>query len=348
LQIFLPRFSPKGTTVLRGGAWRGGAEGCKSGNRLKSGGYGRYNNWGFRAAMSHTGGRAPREAKLDLGDGQKMEFVYIKPGTFVMGGECTKDGRFECVEVPKHKVTITKGFYMGKYEVTQEQYKAVTGLNPSKGGKDPKCPADNISESDALAFCRGAAIKTERDVRLPTEAEWEYACRAGSTTKWFFGDTPARLGDYAWYKDNDGGSSHPVGQKKPNPWGLYDICGNVVERVSDRYAKDYYKKSPEKDPTGPIQARSAQLEYKVNAPRAGKYSVTAKVVTVNYNQHMFVSANGKEGEVKMPMPYTCGKWQECKPVTLTLKKGENTLYVSRSNPPQYGMAVKSFALKPVR
>ncbi|MHC4253702.1 MAG: hypothetical protein ACYS9X_31695, partial [Planctomycetota bacterium] len=80
LQIFLPRFSPKGTTVLRGGAWRGGAEGCKSGNRLKSGGYGRYNNWGFRAAMSHTGGRAAREATLDLGDGLKMEFVYIKPG----------------------------------------------------------------------------------------------------------------------------------------------------------------------------------------------------------------------------------------------------------------------------
>jgi formylglycine-generating enzyme required for sulfatase activity len=348
LQLFLGRFSPQGVTILRGGAWRGGAEGCKSGARLKSSGYGKYNNWGFRAAMSHKGGRAAPEVSLDLGDGLKMEFVYIKPGSFIMGGENAQDSKWGGVEVPKHKVTITKGFYMGKYEVTQEQFKAITGMNPSKGGKDPKCPADNISEDDALSFCRGVAVKTGQDVRLPTEAEWEYSCRAGSTTAYFFGDTPARLGEYAWYKDNDGGSSHPVGMKKPNPWGLYDILGNVVERVSDRYAKDYYKKSPEKNPTGPIMARKAQLEYKVNVPRAGEYEVTAKVVTVNYSQNMFLSVNGSKEEEKLMMPYTCGKWMDSDPVTVTLKAGENTLAFSRDNPPQYGMAVKSFTLKPGR
>ena len=348
LQIFLPRFARQGQTILRGGAWRGDANGCASGARLLSGGYGRYNNWGLRAAVSHTGNRAPRELTLDLGDGVKMEFVYIKPGSFVMGGESTKDGRFQCVEVPKHKVTITEGFYLGKYEVTQAQYQAIMGSNPSRATKAPNCPVDNVSEADALKFCDDLAHKTGRDARLPTEAEWEYACRAGSSTKWFFGDDPSRLGDYAWFKDNDGGKSHPVGQKKPNPWGLYDICGNVCERIADTYARDYYKKSPKKDPTGPSQGTKSRFEYKITVPRSGAYSLTARVVTANYGQQLIVSANGAESEIIMKMPFTVGKWQDCEPVTLTLKKGENTLRFSRSNPPQYGVAVKSFALKPAR
>ena len=348
LQIFLPRFARQGQTILRGGAWRGDANGCASGARLLSGGYGRYNNWGLRAAVSHTGNRAPRELTLDLGDGVKMEFVYIKPGSFVMGGESTKDGRFQCVEVPKHKVTITKGFYLGKYEVTQAQYQAIMGSNPSRATKAPNCPVDNVSEADALKFCDDLAHKTGRDARLPTEAAWEYACRAGSSTKWFFGDDPSRLGDYAWFKDNDGGKSHPVGQKKPNPWGLYDICGNVCERIADTYARDYYKKSPKKDPTGPSQGTKSRFEYKVTVPRSGKYSLTARVVTANYNQQLVVSANDDEPEITMEMPFTVGKWQTSGPITLTLKKGENALRFLRRNPPQYGLAIKSFALKPVR
>ncbi len=105
LQIFLPRFFPEGQTVLRGGTWKGDADACTSGKRLLSGGYGKYENWGLRAAVSHTGSSAPSELTLDLGDGVTMELVYIKPGTFVMGGESTTDGRFQCVEVPKHEVT---------------------------------------------------------------------------------------------------------------------------------------------------------------------------------------------------------------------------------------------------
>jgi len=348
LQVFLPRFSMKGVTVLRGGTWKGDADGCTSGRRLKSGGYGRYENWGFRAAVTHASNRALRELTLDLGGGVKMEFVYIKPGVFVMGGESKTDGRFNCVEVPKHVVTITTGFYLGKYEVTQAQYQAIMGSNPSQSTKAPNCPVDRVSWAEALKFCADLAHKSGRDVRLPTEAEWEYASRAGKDTKWFFGDDPAKIGEYAWFKGNAGGKSHPVGKKKPNPWGLYDIYGNVCERIADTYAKDYYAKSPKADPVGPIQSRKSRMEYKINAPKAGKYSMTAKVVTANYDQQIIVSANGAEPEVIMTMPFTVGKWQDSKPVTLTLKKGANTLYVSRSKPPQKGVAIKSFALKPVR
>jgi formylglycine-generating enzyme required for sulfatase activity len=290
----------------------------------------------------------PPELTLDLGDGVKMEMMYIKPGKFIMGGESTKDGRFECIELPKHEVTLTKGFYLGKYEVTQAQFQAIMGSNPSRSTKAPDCPVDNVSFSDAAKFCADVAIKTKRAVRLPTEAEWEYASRGGKSTRWFFGDDPSKIGEYAWFKDNAGGKSHPVGKKKPNPFGLYDIYGNVNERVSDTYHKDYYKKSPKVDPVGPIQARKSQIEYKIEAPKAGKYSLTAKVCTANYDQSIFVSANGADSEVTMAMPFTVGKWQDSKPITLTLKEGENTLHFSRGNPPQKGVAVKSFTLKPVQ
>ena len=347
LQVFLPRFSRKGVTVLRGGTWKGDADACTSGRRLKSGGYGRYNNWGFRAAMTPSGGKPPRELKLDLGDGVTMEFVYIKPGTFIMGGSNTKDSKWHGVEVPKHEVTLTKGYYMGKYEVTQAQFQKIMGSNPSKASKDPNCPADTISEGDAVAFCNKLAEKTGKMTRLPSEAEWEYACRAGTTTKYFFGDTPAKLGEYAWYDKNDGGSSHPVGQKKPNAWGLYDILGNVCERVSDKYAKDYYAKSPKKDPTGPSQGTKSRLEYLVSVPRAGKYALTARVVTPKHGQRINISANDSGSAIVMEMPFTVGDWQDAKPVTLALKAGENTLRFWRDNPPQSGLAIKSFTLKPL-
>jgi formylglycine-generating enzyme required for sulfatase activity len=347
MQIVLPRFARSGVTILRGGAWRDEAGRTKSGARLLSGGYGAYNNWGFRAAMTPAVKDPPSNMTLDLGSGVTMEFVYIKPGSFVMGGESTKDGKYECVEVPQHEVTLTKGFYLAKYEVTQAQYQLVTGGNPSTAAKDPNCPADTIHAGSAVEFCAKLSEKTRQSVRLPTEAEWEYACRAGSKTAWFFGDEPSKLGDYAWYKDNDGGKSHPVGQKKPNPWGLYDMYGNVCERVADTYASDYYKNSPKEDPVGAARTRYSIFEYTINAPKAGTYALTALVVANNYNQTLTVSANDG-AEVSMALPFTCGKWQECEPVKLTLKEGENVLHFSRINPPQAGIAVKSFTLKPVK
>jgi formylglycine-generating enzyme required for sulfatase activity len=347
LQIFLPRFSPQGQTIMRGGTWKGNPGACMSGKRMLSGGYGRYENWGLRAAITPSEGKkTTKELKLDLGDGVTMEFVYVKPGKFVMGGESEKDGRFECVEVPKHKVQLTKGFYLGKHEVTQAQYQAIMGSNPSRSTKAPDCPVDTVSEADALKFCVTLTERTGADARLPTEAEWEYASRAGRDTKWFFGNDPSKIGEYAWFKDNAGAKSHPVGQKKPNPWGFYDIYGNVCERISDKYARNYYSISPKTDPTGPSQGTKSRFEYKVTAPRSGKYSLEARVVTANYNQRLNVSANAKN-QIAMQMPFTKGEWQNSDPVELTLLKGENTLSFWRDGPPQYGLAIKEFTLSAI-
>lgn len=348
LQIMLPRFFPQGQTIMRGGTWKNDANTCTSGTRMLSGGYGKYENWGLRAAVSHTGGAAPNELTLDLGDGVTMELVFIKPGSFVMGGESTTDGRFECVELPKHEVTLTRGFYLGKYEVTQAQYQVIMGSNPSKSTKASDCPVDNVGVDDALSFCGKVAELTGRDVRLPTEAEWEYASRAGRDTKWFFGNDPSQIGEYAWFKDNAGGKSHPVGQKKPNPWGLYDIYGNVNERISDTYSRSYYSISPKQDPTGPSQGTSSRLQYQVTVPRSSKYSLTAQVVTANYNQRLNVAVKDADSETIMEMPFTVGNWQDSAPVTLTLEKGENTLRFWRDQPPQYGLAIKHFTLTPLK
>ena len=346
MQIFLPRFAPEGLTVMRGGTWKGAPDACTSGGRMLSGGYGRYENWGLRAAITPAPGKVPaKELKLDLGDGVTMEFIYVKPGKFVMGGENEKEGRFACVEVPKHGVELTQGFYLGKYEVTQSQYMAAMGQNPSRSTKGANCPVDNVSEPDAQQFCIRLSEITNVEARLPTEAEWEYASRAGSSSKWFFGDDPSKIGDYAWYKDNAGAKSHPVGQKKPNPWGFYDIYGNACERIADKYHKAYYSESPAKDPTGPKQATKSLFEYTIVAPEAGQYTLSAQVVTVNYDQWLKVSAN-EGSEVAMPMPFTEGEWQNSKPVTVTLVKGENTLRFWRDAPPQKGVAVKKFTLEP--
>lgn len=372
LQIFLPRISTSGggKTIVRGGGFGQEAKFCKSGWRMKDGNknpaHFSYANWGFRAAMTPQADQTSPELTLELGDGVKLELVYIKPGTFIMGGENTWDNRFGCVELPKHEVTITKGFYLGKYEVTQAQYDAMMGIKPDKSPRGPNYPATapgGITVGRASEFCHKVAEMTGRDVRLPTEAEWEYACRAGSPTQWFFGDDPAKLGDYAWYKDNDGGKPHPVGQKKPNPWGLYDICGNVFERVSDVYVKDYYANSPKEDPTGPAQfgRGGTVFKYRITVPEAGKYALSTRIVTVNYNQNLHVSVNGGESEAGVVSPYTAGEWQDTDPVAITLRKGANTLQFTRRNPEspqphdgkdalhfQRGMAIKSITLKPVR
>lgn len=348
-QIYLPGFSPLGKTIMRGGSWKSAADEDYSGRRLLSDGYGHYEDWGLRVAMTPNTDSPPNEVTLDLGGGVTMELVYIRPGTFVMGGEQTTDEeRFQCVEVPKHEVTLTRGFYLGKYEVTQAQYEAIMGSNPSESTKAPDNPVDNVGEVDAFAFAEKLAEKTQREVRLPTEAEWEYAGRAGQKTKWFFGDDPSRVGEYAWFQGNAEAKSHAVGLKKPNPWGLYDIYGNVWERISDRYSKDYYATSPKEDPTGPSVGTNSHFEYTITVPQSGKYTLTARLVTVKYEQRLNVSVNDDEPGVAMGIPFTVGSWQESEPVTLTLQKGENTLRFWRDQPPQHGMAIKSFTLKPAK
>ena len=220
------------------------------------------------------------------------------------------------------------------------------GSNPSRSTKSPDCPVDNVSEDDARKFCLTLSERTGVNSRLPTEAEWEFASRAGRSTKWFFGDDGSKIGDYAWFKGNAGGKSHPVGQKKPNPWGLYDIYGNVCERISDKYARNYYSISPEVDPTGPSQGSKSHMEYTIAAPRAGKYLLSARVVTANYNQNINVSVN-QNGTKTLTMPFTEGSWQESKSVEVTLQNGDNTLAFWRDQPPQYGLAIKDFTLFPI-
>ncbi|HUT31941.1 MAG TPA: SUMF1/EgtB/PvdO family nonheme iron enzyme [Planctomycetota bacterium] len=176
----------------------------------------------------------PAVRVVDLGRGVKMEFIRIPAGSFMMGSE--KGAQHE---KPVHKVTIAKPFYMGKYEVTQEQWQAVMGNNPSRY-KGPKNPVGLVSWHDCQAFVKklNDRVKGAR-FTLPTDAEWEYACRAGSKTDFCFGDDEKQLGEYGWYKDNSQGEAPPVGGKKPNAWGLFDVHGNVNEWCEDVWHRDY-------------------------------------------------------------------------------------------------------------
>ncbi|MFY1110288.1 MAG: SUMF1/EgtB/PvdO family nonheme iron enzyme [Methanosarcinaceae archaeon] len=172
-----------------------------------------------------------------------MEFVLIPAGDFQMGSPEYEEGQEE-YERPMHEVSIGQDYYLGMYEVTQEQWVEVMGYNPSyfKGNQNP---VEMVSAYGAQAFINKLNEMEGTDkYRLPSEAEWEYACRAGTTTRFSFGDDESELGEYAWYPDNSGGITHPVGEKEPNPWGLYDMHGNIFE-----YCQDWEHSSYEGAPT---------------------------------------------------------------------------------------------------
>ncbi|MDR2696368.1 MAG: formylglycine-generating enzyme family protein [Deltaproteobacteria bacterium] len=178
-----------------------------------------------------------------------MEFVLIPAGSFMMGTapHATEGSRDER---PARQVTISKPFYLGKYETTQAQWEAVMGNNPSKF-KGPYKPVEQVSWHDAQEFIKRLnAREGHGRYRLPTEAEWEYAARAGTNGAWFFGDDANELSKYAWYGANAKNTTHPVGQKPANPWGLHDVYGNVWEWVQDWYGGSYSAKSPGHDPKG--------------------------------------------------------------------------------------------------
>ena len=177
----------------------------------------------------------PRYLVLDLGDGVKMEFVLIPAGSFIMGSGKRGEG-------PLHDVVISKRFYVGKYEVTQQQYVRLMGRNPSSfrdGPNAPRRPVERVSWEDANGFCERLSQMAKGRVRLPTEAEWEYACRAGTKTTYSWGDDSRIVDEFVWWRRNSEATTHPVGQKKPNPWGLHDMHGNVCEWCADDFHGSY-------------------------------------------------------------------------------------------------------------
>jgi len=179
-----------------------------------------------------------------------IDFVWVPEGCFQMGCvsgiSCSSDSN----ERPVHKVCLDS-FWMGKYEVTQTQWVKVMGNNPS-GFKGDTRPVEKVSWNDVQKFLQKLNDQAGKEMyRLPSEAEWEYAARAGTQTVYSFGNDADRLDEYAWYYANSGGKTHSVGQLKPNAWGLYDMHGNVWEWCQDRYDKNYYSRSPSKNPDGP-------------------------------------------------------------------------------------------------
>jgi len=183
-----------------------------------------------------------------------IAFVWMDAGTFEMGQAGTVE--------PVHQVTLTQGFWLSKYEVTQAQWEAVMGGNPSSfqsdPANDPQRPVDAVSWNDIQGFLTALnAGHPGETFRLPTEAEWEYACRAGTTAERHYWGGDELIANYAWYRDNSGGMTHPVGQKRANEWGLYDMYGNAWEWVQDwsgAYAAD-----AQTDPTGPATGTSRVL-----------------------------------------------------------------------------------------
>ncbi len=161
----------------------------------------------------------------------KLEMIAIPAGEFMMGSNESDN------EKPIHPVKL-KEFYIGKYPITQAQYQAIMGENPSRF-KGENNPVERVSWNNAQEFCQKLSAKTGKQYKLPSEAQWEYACRAGSKTKWCFGDDESQLTNYAWYRDNSQNQTHPVGEKKPNNWGLYDMHGNVWEYCEDDWHKNY-------------------------------------------------------------------------------------------------------------
>jgi formylglycine-generating enzyme len=182
-----------------------------------------------------------------------MEFVLVKGGCFKMG-DISGDGQAD--EKPVHEVCV-EDFYIGKYPVTQGQWKAIMEENPSRFKEcGDTCPVDSVPWKDVLEFMGKFNLKTKKGHRLPTEAEWEYAARSGGREeKWAGTNNETELADYAWYNKNSGFKTHPVGQKKPNGSGIYDMTGNVWEWVEDWYGEEYYSSSRKDGPQGPSQGK---------------------------------------------------------------------------------------------
>jgi formylglycine-generating enzyme required for sulfatase activity len=222
-----------------------------------------------------------------------IEFVLVKGGCFDMGDTAGDDA-----DGLKQVHTVCQDdFYLGKYEVTQAQWRAVMGKNPSAlGACGDNCPVENVSWHDVQDFIRTLKQHAGKAYRLPTEAEWEYAARAGGTKQKYAGtNSDEEIGKYAWYGENSGGRSHPVGQKNPNGLGLYDMSGNVSEWLSDRYDADYYRVSPRNNPPGPSEG-----DHRVN--RGGGWSSLPKKVRADFRDHDNPTRKGNNLGFRLALP----------------------------------------------
>jgi formylglycine-generating enzyme required for sulfatase activity len=185
----------------------------------------------------------------------QLALVRIAPGEFTMGSPVDEEGHSPNEE-PQRRVRISKGFYLAQYQITQAQYQELMGDTPGDS-EGPTLPVGQITYADALEFCRRLSIAVNLEVHLPTEAQWEYACRAGTQTRYYSGQTEADLSRVGWYSGNSEGKAHPVGQKEPNAWGLYDMHGNVWEYCVDFI--DDYATIPDTDPVGRVTPRHGAM-----------------------------------------------------------------------------------------
>jgi formylglycine-generating enzyme required for sulfatase activity len=258
--------------VVRGGGWNVFANGCRSAYRDKNTSALISSNYGFRVALVNKNITIPLSDKVDL------DMVWINPGTFTMGSPSDELGRYD--DETQHKVTLTQGYWLGRYEITQAQYKAIMKVNPSKFiGAD--LPVETVSWNDAMEFCKklteiekaAGRLPGGYEYTLPTEAQWEYACRAGTTTALNSGKNLSdevqcpEMDEVGWYGYNSDKTTHPVGQKQPNAWGLYDMHGNVYEWCLDWFGD--YPTSSVTDPTGPSTGSGRVL-------RGGSWSRSAR------------------------------------------------------------------------
>ena len=233
----------------------------------------------FSAETRQKGDKEPEKPFSVITNSIGIKLVLLPAGAFDMGRPGVGKGSAK----PIHTVRITKPFWMGVYEVKQKEYMALGFTNESKY-KEPNIPVQDVLWDKAVDFCMNLSEKEGVTYRLPTEAEWEYACRADTGDMYTIGESA----NHAWCKVNSGKKPHPVGEKKPNAWGLYDMYGNVWEWCSDKYSRSYYRKSPLEDPQGPAHGTDRVL-------RGGAWNSYTCATSAFYRYRLNEDNNGVVG-----------------------------------------------------